>query len=93
MVLTLGFLLVLEKGGDSSDFAIVIAIVPLITSSLLILSSFVHATRISNPEGQISRDMISHEQDFTMKKIIQRALPFFIFIAALQLLDRAINSF
>tara|TARA_B100000212_G_scaffold191835_1_gene144650 strand:+ start:9183 stop:10757 length:1575 start_codon:yes stop_codon:yes gene_type:complete len=89
MVLTLGFLLVLENGGDSSDFAIVIAIVPLITSSLLILSSFGHATRISNVEGQISREMISQEQDFTMKKIIQRALPFFIFIAALQLLDRA----
>tara|TARA_B100002051_G_scaffold276777_2_gene327870 strand:+ start:4001 stop:5518 length:1518 start_codon:yes stop_codon:yes gene_type:complete len=89
MSLTIGFLIVFENEGKPEDFALVIALVPFITTSMLILFSFIHATRISSDSRKEEEITKKSDVNFSPKEILRRSLPFFIFIFALQVIDRA----
>ena len=90
--ITLGFLFVYNNGGNAQDFAYVIAIMPSFVTICMILVCFRLAHSLSTKQDfqSLSRKLSIETSPI---QILRRATPFFIFIAALQILDRADKFF
>ena len=77
------YVLVYQSNGSVLDYCTALAICPSISAGIIFVLALIHTT------GLLSRDSEPKKINYSPYSILSRALPFFTFIALLQILERA----
>ena len=83
LLLATGYVLIHQSNGSLVDYCSVIAIAPSISAVIIISLAIIHSIRIQSAHS-VTKDI-----DYHPRIILTKALPFFIFIALLQIMERA----
>ena len=88
LTLFLGYVFLWRTGGSVYDFSLTIFVIQVVTLSVIIYNCFSVCSKIEDSLGKSQS-----ERNFNPVSMIKRALPFFLFMAMMQVADRTDKIF